>query len=84
MDPNQLEENLAFLLRDIDMVRPKRQGKFICRVLLKSPPSGEKLKINPFLYVEEEKAKFIKKDLTTEDLEEDQVEEDVKQQAAVI
>lgn len=81
MDPKHLEENLAFLLRDIDMMRPRRDGRFICRVLLKSPPSGEKLKINPFLYVDEEKTKFAKK--AAEDIEED-LEDDKKEAAASI
>lgn len=51
MDPKQLEENLATLLKDVNAMRPKREGQFITRVLLKSPPSGETLKIDPFLYV---------------------------------
>ncbi|XP_055613288.1 50S ribosomal protein L1 [Uranotaenia lowii] len=54
MDSAKLEENLSTLLKDIATMRPKREGKFITRVLLKSPPSGESLKINPFLYVPEE------------------------------
>ncbi|XP_075148329.1 mitochondrial ribosomal protein L1 [Haematobia irritans] len=53
MDAKHLEENLRSLLMDINTVRPKREGKFITRVLLKSPPSREQLKIDPFLYVPE-------------------------------
>lgn len=55
MDPKHLEENLVSLIKDVNMSRPKRAGKFITRVLLKSPPSPEVFKINPFLYVEEGK-----------------------------
>lgn len=57
MDAAKLEENLKFLLSDINSVRPKREGKFITRVLLKSPPSVEQLKIDPFLYVPESYSK---------------------------
>ena len=60
MDPKHLEENLVSLLKDIDSMRPKRDGKFITRVLLKSHPSPEQLKIDPFIYVPEGK-KEIKK-----------------------
>lgn len=54
MDSNHLEANLKSLLEDINSVRPKREGPFITRVLLKSFPSGEQLKIDPFVYVPEE------------------------------
>jgi len=53
MDAQHLEANISFLLQDINTVRPKRDGRFITRVLLKSPPSGEQLKIDPFVYVNE-------------------------------
>ncbi|KAG4078033.1 hypothetical protein HA402_002084 [Bradysia odoriphaga] len=55
MDKKHLEENLVALLTDVNKQRPKREGRFITRVLLKSPPSGEKLKIDPFLYIPEER-----------------------------
>ncbi|XP_005186410.1 large ribosomal subunit protein uL1m [Musca domestica] len=53
MDSKHLEENLRSLLKDVNSVRPKREGRFITRVLLKSPPSSEQLKIDAFLYVPE-------------------------------
>lgn len=53
MESQHLEDNLVHLIKDIDSMRPKRDGKFVTRVILKSPPSGEQLKINPFLYVQE-------------------------------
>ncbi|KAH8278763.1 hypothetical protein KR018_008912 [Drosophila ironensis] len=53
MDEQKLEENIKFLLQDVNNMRPKREGRFITRVLLKSPPSGEQLKIDPFVYVPE-------------------------------
>lgn len=61
MDPKHLENNLVSLLKDVDTMRPKRDGKFITRVLLKSPPSPEQLKIDPFVYIPEGR-KEVKKD----------------------
>lgn len=59
MDPIKLEENLIALLKDANTVRPKREGKFITRVLLKSPPSSEQLKIDPFLHIPENYSKAV-------------------------
>lgn len=53
LDTKHLEENLRSLLLDVNMARPKREGRFITRVLLKSPPNREQLKIDPFQYVPE-------------------------------
>ncbi|KAH8283941.1 hypothetical protein KR054_005496 [Drosophila jambulina] len=53
MDAQKLEENIQYLLQDVNTMRPKREGRFITRVLLKSPPSSEQLKIDPFVYVPE-------------------------------
>lgn len=53
MDILHLEENLRSLLQDVNSVRPKREGRFITRVLLKSPPSREQLKIDAYQYVPE-------------------------------
>uniref|UniRef100_A0A1A9WPR6 Uncharacterized protein n=1 Tax=Glossina brevipalpis TaxID=37001 RepID=A0A1A9WPR6_9MUSC len=39
MDTQHLEENLRFLLEDIDTMRPKRECHFITRMLLRSPPN---------------------------------------------
>ena len=80
MDEKHLEENLDALLKDINTMRPKRDGKFITRVILKSNPSQETLKIDPFLYVPENNEKFANKSNTAEDpaTEED---ENVKQTA---
>lgn len=84
MDPKHLQENLEYLLKDVDSVRPRRDGKFITRVLLKSPPSNEKLKIDPFLYVQENFVKTKGKTLS-EDVEEEgdnELEEQEKNEAA--
>lgn len=84
MDPKHLEENLIYLLRDIDKVRPRRDGRFITRVLLKSPPSGEQLKINPFTYISENYVKTGKTQETeeVEDADDDSAETKEKQEAA--
>ncbi|KAH8316020.1 hypothetical protein KR074_007630 [Drosophila pseudoananassae] len=67
MDEQKLEENIKFLLQDVNAMRPKREGRFITRVLLKSPPSSEQLKIDPFVYVpemwEKSSAKVKKEDV---------------------
>lgn len=75
MDPLHLEENLAAVLKDVNKVRPKRTGKFITRTLLTSPPSGEVLKINPFLYISEE---YI---ATSKSQANEEVEDNEEQQA---
>uniref|UniRef100_A0A6B2E7X8 Putative 50s ribosomal protein l1 ic n=1 Tax=Phlebotomus kandelakii TaxID=1109342 RepID=A0A6B2E7X8_9DIPT len=62
MDIDHLEKNLISVLKDVDSVRPKRDGKFITRVLLKSSPSSEQFKIDPFLYVNETYEKFVAKE----------------------
>ncbi|XP_062556013.1 large ribosomal subunit protein uL1 [Armigeres subalbatus] len=84
MDPKKLEENLATLLQDVNAVRPKREGKFITRVLLKSPPSGETLKIDPYLYVPAEGKVSAKKGRAAEDeaAQESDGEEDQKASAS--
>ncbi|XP_055905393.1 39S ribosomal protein L1, mitochondrial [Eupeodes corollae] len=72
MDEKYLEENLISLLKDVNSMRPKREGKFITRVLLKSPPSSEQLKINPFIYVPEQGTfNNSRKTKSTEPVEED-------------
>ncbi|CAG5087389.1 Similar to Mrpl1: 39S ribosomal protein L1 [Cotesia congregata] len=46
MDTKQLEENFIALVKDVESVRPKREGDFVFRTSLKSPPTTESLKIN--------------------------------------
>lgn len=74
MEKKHLESNLSSLLKDIDSMRPKREGKFITRVTLKSPPSKEELKIDPFVYVTETRAGFKKQTIVDE--QEEQIDED--------
>lgn len=79
MDEKHLEDNLSQLLKDINTMRPKREGKFITRVFLKSPPSSEIMKINPFEYVPEEQIFASKKKVaasTEEDLDSEETVDD--------
>ncbi|KAH8310943.1 hypothetical protein KR044_003535 [Drosophila immigrans] len=72
MDAKHLEENISYLLQDVNTVRPKRDGHFITRVLLKSAPSSEQLKIDPFVYVTEfydKNAAKVKRDEAAEETE---------------
>lgn len=72
MEPKHLEENLVHLLKDVDSNRPKREGKFVTRVILKSPPSGEQLKIDPFLFIQEELVRTGKgKSQATDEMDDD-------------
>lgn len=47
MPKEHLKSNLVNLLKDVNSLRPKREGKFITRVIMTSPPSRETLKIDP-------------------------------------
>lgn len=81
MDPLKLEENLIALLQDVNSVRPRREGTFITKCKLRSPPSGETLHINPFLYVPEINEKASKTDTANQE-ESDDEEEKQKEAAA--
>uniref|UniRef100_A0A1Y9HAI6 39S ribosomal protein L1, mitochondrial n=1 Tax=Anopheles farauti TaxID=69004 RepID=A0A1Y9HAI6_9DIPT len=76
METKHLESNLSALLQDVNSMRPKREGKFVTRVLLKSPPSGENLKIDPFLYIPAESAPSKKSTKATAEEEDDQEQEE--------
>lgn len=72
MDTKHLEANLKAVLEDINTFRPKREGRFITRVLLKSAPSKEMFKIDPFQYVSEEYKRTGKK---SEEVQSEETEE---------
>ncbi|ALC46210.1 mRpL1, partial [Drosophila busckii] len=82
MDAQHLEENLRHLLQDVNQMRPKRDGLFITRVLLKSPPSSEQLKIDPFLYVPENYDKSAAKVTRGEAKKREEAAEEAEQAAA--
>jgi large subunit ribosomal protein L1 len=54
MDSKHLEANFAALVEDLNSVRPKREGDFISRCLLWSPPSRERFKVDHKLYIKSE------------------------------
>ncbi|XP_039968898.1 39S ribosomal protein L1, mitochondrial [Bactrocera tryoni] len=84
MDTHKLEENLRSLLLDVDSIRPKREGeRFIKRVLLKSPPSSERLKIDALQYVPEFYVKTANKASAKSNEVEERVEEFSEKQEAV-
>ncbi|XP_072395766.1 large ribosomal subunit protein uL1-like [Diabrotica undecimpunctata] len=56
MDPKQLEENFAALIRDVYTMKPKRSGSFITRCLLWTPYSSEKLKVNHEVFIESDES----------------------------
>lgn len=78
MEIKHLEENLSSLLKDIDTMRPRREGKFITRILIKSPPSREEFKINSNHYVPDERISGDGKNKGVAAIDEDdeEVEED--------
>ncbi|XP_049871043.1 50S ribosomal protein L1 [Pectinophora gossypiella] len=67
MEPKQVAENIDALLKDLQSARPKREGDFITRCVIGSPPSPEKLKIDPFVHVEREIPKEVREDSDDED-----------------
>ncbi|XP_050349660.1 50S ribosomal protein L1 [Nymphalis io] len=67
METKQITENIDALLKDIQSIRPKRDGLFITRCYLISPPSPEKLKIDPFVHVDRELSKEVQEDSDNED-----------------
>ncbi|CAH0583270.1 unnamed protein product [Chrysodeixis includens] len=62
MEPEQVAENIKAFLKDLQSARPKRDGLFITRCLILSPPSPEKLKIDPFVYVDKTLSKEVRED----------------------
>ncbi|XP_039750480.1 50S ribosomal protein L1 [Pararge aegeria] len=67
MEAKQVAENIDSLLKDIQSVRPKRDGLFITRCLIVSPPSSEKLKIDPFVHVDRTLSNEVQEDSDDED-----------------
>ncbi|XP_059058597.1 large ribosomal subunit protein uL1 [Achroia grisella] len=62
MDPKLVAENIGALLKDVQSARPKRDGLFITRCIIVSPPSAETLKIDPFVYVDRTLSKEVQDD----------------------
>lgn len=53
MDSSQLEENFSSLLKDVNSMRPNREGPFITKCCLVAPPSPERLKVDCSQYIDE-------------------------------
>ncbi|XP_069688986.1 large ribosomal subunit protein uL1m [Periplaneta americana] len=53
MDVSHLEANFTALLKDVNSMRPKREGPFITKCCLVSLPSPERLKIDFSQYIDE-------------------------------
>ncbi|XP_068622620.1 large ribosomal subunit protein uL1 [Battus philenor] len=62
MDVKHVAENIDFLLKDIQSARPKRDGLFITRCVIVSPPSTERLKIDPFVHVDRTLSKEVQEE----------------------
>ncbi|XP_013196503.2 large ribosomal subunit protein uL1 [Amyelois transitella] len=62
MDAAQVAENIGALLKDLQQARPKRDGLFITRCIIVSPPSKERFKIDPFVYVDRTLSKEVQED----------------------
>lgn len=45
MDTSHLEENFSDLIKDVNSMRPNREGPFITKCCLVAPPSPERLKV---------------------------------------
>lgn len=84
MDAKHLESNLDILLKDIDSMRPKREGKFITRVLLKSAPSKEELKLDPYVFVPEERPSDKKVYHAAAPVEENEIEDDEQEKKEAV
>jgi len=57
MDTSHLEENFSALLKDVNSLRPNREGPFITKCCLVAPPSPERLKVDYNQYIEEDVSK---------------------------
>ncbi|XP_013164080.1 PREDICTED: 50S ribosomal protein L1 [Papilio xuthus] len=62
MEAKQVAENIDALLKDVQSARPKRDGLFITRCFIVSPPSTEVLKIDPFVHVDRTLSKEVQED----------------------
>jgi len=57
MDTSHLEENFSAVLKDVNSMRPNREGPFITKCCLVTPPSPERLKVDYSQYIEEDASK---------------------------
>lgn len=83
MDTSHLEENFSALLKDVNSMRPNREGPFITKCCLVAPPSPERLKVDYSQYIEEDASKREEEDDEDEENETDKSELE-KTSAAVV
>jgi len=83
MDTSHLEENFSALLKDVNSMRPNREGPFITKCCLVAPPSPERLKVDYSQYIEEDASKREEEDDEEEENETDKSELE-KTSAAVV
>lgn len=83
MDTSHLEENFSALLKDVNSMRPNREGPFITKCCLVAPPSPERLKVDYSQYIEEDTSKREEEDDEEEENETDKSELE-KTSAAVV
>ncbi|KAL0832351.1 hypothetical protein ABMA28_001784 [Loxostege sticticalis] len=67
MEPKLIADNVEALLKDMQAGRPKRDGLFITRCMIVSPPATQKLKIDPFVYVDRTLSKEVQEESDDED-----------------
>ncbi|KAL3271443.1 hypothetical protein HHI36_021929 [Cryptolaemus montrouzieri] len=75
MDASHLEANFAALIEDVMIMKPKREGSFLMRTLLVSPPSRERFTIDYTSYL---------KDVNKQEKESEAQQSDELDQRAVI
>lgn len=78
MPVEYLKDNILTILSSVNTARPKREGKFITRAILSSPPSSETLKLDPKEFpFEYELSK--KKEADSDDEEDEEASQAIKQ-----
>jgi large subunit ribosomal protein L1 len=83
MDTSHMEENFSALLKDVNSMRPNREGPFITKCCLVAPPSSERLKVDYSQYIDEDASKREEEDDEEEENETDKSELE-KTSAAVV
>jgi hypothetical protein len=74
MDTAHLEENFSTLLKDVNSVRPNREGPFITKCCLVSVPSPERLKVDYSQYIDEDDDKREEKEEQGDEEEENETD----------
>ena len=69
-----MEENFSAVLKDVNSMRPNREGPFITKCCLVAPPSPERLKVDYNRYIEEDASQREEEDDEEEENETDKSE----------